>query len=99
MTQGQHRKRRLQQLFVAVGTSFPSYLATIGRYINSLPSNDIKDTHVGRLMRGFLLNYAVEMDLVDMLYIPSLIKVCSAIRKIVKGDSQTHRHTDSMETA
>jgi hypothetical protein len=45
------------------------------------------------------MKYAVEMALVAMLCIPSPIKISSSIRMIVRGDSQTHRHTDSSEIA
>jgi hypothetical protein len=46
-------------------------------------------------MGGFLMNYTAEMELVAMLYRLSFIKICSVIRKIVRG---THKHTD-IETA
>jgi hypothetical protein len=40
---------------------------------------------------------AVEMGSGAMMYIPSYIKIGSGIPKLIEGDSQTHKHTDSME--
>jgi hypothetical protein len=37
------------------------------------------------------MKYAVEMDSVAMLYIPSLVKIGSSIQKLLGG---IHRHTD-----
>jgi hypothetical protein len=37
------------------------------------------------------MNYAVEMGSVYMIYVPSFIKIGSAIRKLIKG---THRQHD-----
>jgi hypothetical protein len=39
------------------------------------------------------MKYAVEMGSAGMMYIPSLIKTCSTIQKLIRG---IHRHTDSM---
>jgi hypothetical protein len=39
------------------------------------------------------MKYAVEMDLGTLIYIPSFIKLGSAIQKLVGGIT---RHTDSM---
>jgi hypothetical protein len=44
------------------------------------------------------MKYAVEMGSSAMIYIPSLIKIGSAIQKLV-GKGEIHRHTDSMEIA
>jgi hypothetical protein len=44
------------------------------------------------------MKYADEMGSGVMIYIPSFIKV-QAFKGWGKGDSQTHRHTDSMEIA
>jgi hypothetical protein len=41
------------------------------------------------------MNYAVEIGLVVMMYIPSFIKIGSAIQKLIRG---IHRYTD-IETA
>jgi hypothetical protein len=41
------------------------------------------------------MNYAVEMGSGAMIYIPSLIRIGSGIRKLIEGDSQTYRqHID-----
>jgi hypothetical protein len=37
------------------------------------------------------MKYVVEMGSVTMIYIPSFIKIGSGIRKLIRGDSQTHR--------
>jgi hypothetical protein len=42
------------------------------------------------------MKYAIEMGSDAMIYILSLIKIGSGIQKLTRGDSQTHRHTDSM---
>jgi hypothetical protein len=39
------------------------------------------------------MNYADEIDLDAMIYVPSFIKIGSAIQKFIRG---IHRHTDSM---
>jgi hypothetical protein len=44
------------------------------------------------------MKYAVEMGSVAMIYITSFIKIGSVIQKLT-GDSQTYRHTGSIETA
>jgi hypothetical protein len=41
------------------------------------------------------MKYAVEMGSVDMIYIPSLIKIGSGIRKLMGGGGVIHRHTDA----
>jgi hypothetical protein len=40
------------------------------------------------------MKYAVEMGLDAMIYIPSFIKICQGIQKLLGG---IHRHTDSKE--
>jgi hypothetical protein len=49
------------------------------------------------------MKYAVEMGSGAMIYIPSFIKIGLSIQKVMErwefGDSQKHRHTDSMEIA
>jgi hypothetical protein len=40
--------------------------------------------------RERFMKYAVEMGPVAITYIPSFIKVGSGIRKLIRGDSQTH---------
>jgi hypothetical protein len=47
------------------------------------------------------MKYAVEMGSVAMIYtyIPSFINIDSGIQKLIGGDLQTHRPTDSMEIA
>jgi hypothetical protein len=40
------------------------------------------------------MKYAVEMGSDAMTYIPSYIKIGSAIQKLIRGDTQTH--TDSV---
>jgi hypothetical protein len=47
---------------------------------------------------GFL-KYAVEMGSAAMVYIPRFIKIGSGNEKLIGEDSQTHKHTDSMEIA
>jgi hypothetical protein len=42
------------------------------------------------------MKYAVEMGSGAMIYILSFIKIGSAIPKLIGGDTQTHKHTDSM---
>jgi hypothetical protein len=37
------------------------------------------------------MKHAVEMGSCAMIYIPSFITIGSAIRKFIRGDSQTHR--------
>jgi hypothetical protein len=44
---------------------------------------------------GFM-KYAVEMGTGAIIYIPSCIKICSGIKKLIGG---IYRHTDSMEIA
>jgi hypothetical protein len=47
-----------------------------------------------------LVNYAVEMGSGTLIYIPSFIKIDSAIQKLVGwGDIYTHTHTHTEETA
>jgi hypothetical protein len=41
------------------------------------------------------VKYAVEMGTGAMIYIPSFIKIDSAIQKLTGGE-EIHRHTDSM---
>jgi hypothetical protein len=41
-----------------------------------------------------LMKYDVEMDSGAMIYVPSFIKIGSAIQKLIRG---IHRHTDRME--
>jgi hypothetical protein len=45
------------------------------------------------LMRG-IFNYIVEMGLGAVIYVPSFIKVCLGIQKLIwgGGDKQTHSH-------
>jgi hypothetical protein len=38
------------------------------------------------------MKYAVQIDSGAMIYIPSFIKICSGIQKLIGG---IHRHTDS----
>jgi hypothetical protein len=40
------------------------------------------------------MKYAIEMGSVDIIYIPSFIKIGSGIQKLIEG---IHRHTDRME--
>jgi hypothetical protein len=62
---------------VAAVTFLPnSCLATIGELHIQTQS----------LMEGFT-KYAVEMGSGAMIYIPSFIKICSDIQKIISGDS------------
>jgi hypothetical protein len=43
------------------------------------------------------MKYGVEMGLGAMIYIPSYIKIGSAIRKLIRGHTQTHRqHGDCL---
>jgi hypothetical protein len=37
------------------------------------------------------MNYAFEMGSGATIYIPSFIKIGSGIKKLIKGDTQTHR--------
>jgi hypothetical protein len=37
------------------------------------------------------MKYAIEMGSRPMIYIPSFIKIGSGIRKLIGGDTQTHR--------
>jgi hypothetical protein len=37
------------------------------------------------------MKYAVEMDSIAMIYMPSYIQIVSGIQKLITGDSQTHR--------
>jgi hypothetical protein len=37
------------------------------------------------------MKYAVEMDSGVMIYAPGLIKIGSAIQKLIEGDTQIHR--------
>jgi hypothetical protein len=49
----QHRKRRLQRIFVAAGTSLPSFYPAIKGVIyftEALPRNDRRNTYTDRLM-------------------------------------------------
>jgi hypothetical protein len=45
------------------------------------------------------MKYAIWMGSGAMMYIPSFVKIGSDIKKLIGGDSQTHRHTASMEIA
>jgi hypothetical protein len=45
------------------------------------------------------MKYAVDMGSGAMIYIPSFIKSGSGIQKLIRGYSQTHSHTDSMDVA
>jgi hypothetical protein len=40
------------------------------------------------------MNYAVEMGSGAMIYIPSFIKIYSAILDLIGADTQTHTHTE-----
>jgi hypothetical protein len=42
--------------------------------------------------RGFL-NYAVEIGSGALIYVRSLIKIGSGVRKLIRGDTQTHTQT------
>jgi hypothetical protein len=43
------------------------------------------------------MNYSVEMGSGGMIYIPSFIKIGSAIQKLIGGNTQTHRqHGDGI---
>jgi hypothetical protein len=42
------------------------------------------------------MKYAIEMDSVSMIYVPSFIKICSGNQKVIGG---IHRHRDKMEIA
>jgi hypothetical protein len=37
------------------------------------------------------MKYAVEMGSCAMIYLPSFIKIGSGIRKLIRGDTHTHR--------
>jgi hypothetical protein len=39
------------------------------------------------------MKYAVDMGPGAMIYVPSFIKIGSAIQKLIGGDSQTHKTT------
>jgi hypothetical protein len=39
------------------------------------------------------MKYAVEMGSGAMIYIASFLKIGSGIRKLIRGDSETHTHT------
>jgi hypothetical protein len=44
------------------------------------------------------MNYAVQMGLGAMIYIPSLIKICLGVQKLfVRIRTQTHRRTDTQQ--
>jgi hypothetical protein len=47
------------------------------------------------------MKYAVEMGSGAMIYIPNFIKIGAGIQKLIGGftDTQTLRHTDSMENS
>jgi hypothetical protein len=69
-------------------------------FTEPLPNNDRRDTHTDTQTDGEgFMKYAVEMGSVAMIYIPSFMKIGSGIQKLIRGDSQTHRHTESMEFA
>jgi hypothetical protein len=42
------------------------------------------------------MKYAIDIDSGAMIYIPSFIKTCSGIQKLMGG---IHRHTDRMQIA
>jgi hypothetical protein len=42
------------------------------------------------------MKYAVEMSSGAMMNISSLIKIGSGIQKLISGQGEIHRHTDSM---
>jgi hypothetical protein len=42
------------------------------------------------------MKYTIEMGLGVMIYKPSFIKIGSEIQKLIGGDAQTQRYTDSM---
>jgi hypothetical protein len=44
------------------------------------------------------MNYALEMGSGARIYVPSFIKIGSAIHNLIGGNHR-HRHTDSMEIA
>jgi hypothetical protein len=44
---------------------------------------------------GGTFNYTVEMGSGAVIYVPSFIKIGSGIQKLLRGDTQTHRHTDT----
>jgi hypothetical protein len=41
------------------------------------------------------MKYAVEMGSIAMIYIPSFIKIVSAIQKLIGENSETYKHTDT----
>jgi hypothetical protein len=41
------------------------------------------------------MKYAVEMGSGAMTYIPNFIKIGSGIQNLMRGDSQTHKHTQT----
>jgi hypothetical protein len=45
------------------------------------------------------MKYAVEMGSGARICIPSFIKTGSDVEKFTEGDSQAHRHINSMETS
>jgi hypothetical protein len=45
------------------------------------------------------MKYAVEMDSGAIIYTPSFIKIGLGIQKLIAGVTQTHRHTDRLESA
>jgi hypothetical protein len=65
------------------------------------PNNESRDTYIYRYAHWWegLMKYADEMRSGTTIYISSFIKISSGIRKSRGDDSQTHRHTDSMEIA
>jgi hypothetical protein len=60
-----------------------------------LPSNDRGYTYRYTAWEGFM-KYVVEMGSGAMTYIPSFIKIGSAIQKFIRG---IHRHTESLVIA
>jgi hypothetical protein len=77
-----------QRVFVAAGMFLPSRcLAMNGGiyFIEPLSSSDRRDTHAGTQTWEGFMKYAVEMDPVAMIYIPSFIKIGSSIPKLIRG--------------
>jgi hypothetical protein len=67
-------------------------------FAKSSPSNDSSDTYkdTQTVWEGFV-KHAVEMGISAMMYIPTFIKTGSGIQKLICRNSQTYRHTDSMQ--
>jgi hypothetical protein len=47
-------------------------------------------------MDGILLKYVIEMESVELMYIPGFIKIGSSVLKLTWGDKQARKRTDSM---